>query len=204
MRELTRRQEEIFRFIQGFVQEHGVPPTVRELGGRFKISPRGAFDHLRALERKGYLHRRTSARRTSRVLSLPRGRSSAREIPILGRIAAGAPLLALENREGSLSIGTESLSGKGDDLFALRVRGESMVGAHILDGDLVLVRRQTSADAGDIVVAMMEGEATVKRFSREGKHIVLKPENPAMAPITIPPGQEVRILGKVVGLLRGF
>ncbi|MBI1892654.1 MAG: transcriptional repressor LexA, partial [Candidatus Rokubacteria bacterium] len=197
-------QEEIFRFIQGFVQEHGVPPTVRELGGRFKISPRGAFDHLRALERKGYLHRRASARRTSRVLSIPGGRSSAREIPILGRIAAGAPLLALENREGSLSIGAESLSGKGDDLFALRVRGESMVGAHILDGDLVLVRRQPSADAGDIVVAMMEGEATVKRFSREGKNIILKPENPAMAPITVPPGREVRILGKVVGLLRGL
>jgi repressor LexA len=79
-----------------------------------------------------------------------------------------------------------------------------MVGAHILDGDLVLVRRQPSADAGDIVVAMMEGEATVKRFSREGKNIILKPENPAMAPITVPPGQEVRILGKVVGLLRGL
>ncbi len=204
MRELTRRQEEILRFIQDFVQEHGVPPTVRELGGRFKISPRASFDHLRALERKGFLHRRASARRTSRVLSLPRGRSPAREIPILGRIAAGSPLLALEHREGSLSIGAESLSGKGDDLFALRVHGESMVGAHILDGDLVLVRRQSHADPGDIVVAMVEGEATVKRFAREGKHVVLKPENPAMAPIDVPPGHEVRILGKVVGLFRGL
>ena len=204
MRELTRRQAEILRFIHDFVQEHGVPPTVRELGGRFKISPRAAFDHLRALERKGRLHRRASARRTSRVLSIPGGRSQGQEIPILGKIAAGAPLLALEHREGSLFIGAESLSGKGDDLFALRVRGESMVGAHILDGDLVLVRRQTSADPGDIVVAMMEEEATVKRFSREGKSIVLKPENPAMAPIVVPPGQEIGILGKVVGLLRGL
>ena len=204
MRGLTRRQEEILRFIQDFVQEHSVPPTVRELGGRFRISPRAAFDHLKALERKGFLHRRPTARRTSRVLGLPGRKFPVREIPILGRIAAGAPLLAVENREGVLSLSAESLLGKGEELFALRVRGESMVGAHILDGDLVLVRHQSGADAGDIIVAMVEGEATVKRFAREGRHVVLKPENPAMAPIVIPPGQDVKILGKVVGLIRGL
>jgi len=204
MRELTRRQEEVFQFIRNFSEEYGVPPTVRELGGRFKISPRAAFDHFRALERKGYLHRRPTTRRSSRVLSVAGGRAATREIPVLGRIAAGAPLLAQEHREGTLLVGAEWVQGKGGELFALRVRGESMVGAHILDGDLVLVRHQASADPGDIVVAMVEGEATVKRFAREGKQIVLKPENPAMTPIVVPPGQEVRVLGKVVGLFRGL
>jgi repressor LexA len=132
-------------------------------------------------------------------------------VPILGRIAAGTPLLAQENREGEVPIATASLPGRGEDVFALRVRGESMIEAHICDGDLVLVRRQDSAQPNDIVVAMVESEAggeteaTVKRFMRDGSRVVLKPENQTMTPIIVDPAQRsVTILGKVIGLLRGF
>jgi repressor LexA len=131
-------------------------------------------------------------------------------VPILGRVAAGQPLLAAENREGELHIAPESLPGRGEDLFALRVRGDSMIEAHICDGDLVLVRRQDSAQPNEIVVAMVEpesgeAEATVKRFQRDGDRVVLKPEHPTMAPIVVDPRRTpVKIIGKVVGLLRGF
>ena len=211
MRELTGKQREVLAFIRTFIGKHGVPPTVREIGDRFKVTPRAAFDHLRALERKGALQRRASAGRTSRALTPaePAVRAS-HAVPILGRVAAGQPLFASENREGDLHIAPASLPGRGEDLFALRVRGDSMISAHICDGDLVLVRRQDSAAPNDIVVALVEsesgeGEATVKRFSREGERVVLKPEHPTMAPIIVDPRHTpLRILGKVVGVLRGF
>jgi repressor LexA len=205
MKELTARQREILVFMRNFSQRHGVPPTVREIGERFRITPRAAFDHLRALERKGALQRRPTAKRTSRALTLVDRAQVVREIPVLGRIAAGSPLLAEENREGSLPILADWLPGKGDELFALRVRGESMIDAHIVDGDLVLVRRQETAQPGEIVVALLDDEATVKRFAREGEAVVLEPEHPTMAPIVVRPGERnVKILGKVIGLLRGF
>jgi len=211
MRGMTDRQLDVLNFIKTFTARHGVPPTVREIGEKFKVTPRAAFDHLKALERKGMLQRRASAGRTSRALTpteplVPRDRHA---VPILGRIAAGQPLLAEENREGEIGIAAESLPGRGEDLFALRVRGESMINAHICDGDLVLVRRQDSAQPNDIVVAMIgadaEAEATVKRFQRDGERIVLKAEHPTMAPIIVDPRERpFKILGKVVGLLRGF
>jgi repressor LexA len=212
MRELTERQREVLGFIRTFTGRHGVPPTVREIGEKFRVTPRAAFDHLRALERKGMLQRRPSAGRTSRALTLAEGTGSRAEraVPILGRIAAGQPILAEENREGEIPIAASALQGRGEDLFALRVRGESMVDAHICDGDLVLVRRQDSASPNDIVVALVESdggeaEATVKRFQRDGDRVVLKPEHPTMAPIVIDPREHsVRILGKVIGLLRGI
>jgi len=210
MRELTARQRDVLNFIRGFTARHGVPPTVREIGEKFRVTPRAAFDHLRALERKGMLQRRASPGRTARGLTLTEaagGRSQSVGVPILGRIAAGQPLLAEENREGELPIATGALPGRGEDLFALRVRGESMISAHICDGDLVLVRRQDSAQLNDIVVALVESdagdEATVKRFQRDGERVVLKPEHPTMTPIVVD-ARAVRILGKVVGLLRGF
>jgi len=213
MRELTGRQREVLGFIRSFTARHGVPPTVREIGEKFQVTPRAAFDHLRALERKGMLQRRHSAGRTSRALTLsePGVAAGFRRIPVLGRVAAGTPLLAEENREGELPLSPESLPNAGEDVFALRVRGDSMIDAHICDGDLVLVRRQDSAHVNDIVVAMVasdatgEGEATVKRYLKDGSRIVLKPENPTMTPLVVDPKQrEIRILGKVIGLLRGF
>jgi repressor LexA len=210
MREITSRQLEVLNFIRAFTARQGVPPTVREIGEQFRVTPRAAFDHLRALERKGALLRRASPRRTSRALTLAEPAGPYRAVPILGRIAAGGPRLAVENREGELPLAAAALPGGGEDVFALRVRGDSMIDAHICDGDLVLVRRQDSAQPHDIVVALLpseahEGEATVKRFLRDGDRIVLKPEHPTMAPIVVDPRQgQVQILGKVIGLLRGF
>ena len=213
MRELTARQREVLGFIRSFTTRHGVPPTVREIGGRFKFTPRAAFDHLRALERKGMLQRRHSVGRTSRALTLtdPGAAAGFRSVPVLGRVAAGAPLLAEENREGELPLLASALPNGGEDVFALRVRGDSMIDAHICDGDLVVVRRQDSAQVNDIIVAMLaseatgEGEVTVKRYLRDGGRIVLKPENPTMSPIVVDPKQrDMKILGKVIGLLRGF
>jgi repressor LexA len=205
MHELTRRQREILGFIKTFTQQHSVPPTVREIGGRFHVTPRAAFDHLRALERKGHLRRRVTAGRSSRNLTLVERAPATREVPVYGRIAAGEPLFAEQNLEGTLPVGVEWLAGKGEEVFALKVRGDSMINAHIVEGDLVLVRRQQSAESGDIVVALLDNEATVKRFTRQGEAIVLKPEHPTMAPILVRQGQkDFKILGKVVGLVRGF
>ena len=207
MREMTQRQREVLSFMRGFTEKHGAPPTVREIAERFRFTPRAAFDHLRALERKGMLQRRVTDKRASRTLVLAdRGGERARrerDIPILGKIAAGAPIFAAEQREDLIPVRPEWLAAKGGEVFALRVSGDSMIEAHIADGDLVLVRKQASAVAGDIVAALVDDEATVKRFAVEGGTIVLKPEHPTMKPIVVDPQTaEFRILGKVVGLVR--
>jgi repressor LexA len=209
MKELTARQREVLAFVRSFTERNGAPPTVREIGERFGFTARAAFDHLRALERKGMLHRRVTDKRVSRTLVVserpPARRPAAREIPVLGRIAAGTPLFAEENREDSIPVRPEWFARQGEDLFALRVRGDSMIDAHIMDGDLVLVRRQDSAQPGDVVAALVDSEATVKRFAREGQSIVLRPEHPTMKPIVVAPGStDFKILGKVIGLIRGF
>jgi repressor LexA len=209
---MTDRQREVLDFIRTFGERHGVPPTVREIGERFGFTARAAFDHLRALERKGMLERRVTGKRASRTLILPSHKGARRAeaagippagIPIVGRIAAGAPITAVENHEDTIPLRPDWLGTGGQDVFALRVRGESMIGAHIVDGDLVLVRKQETAGSGDIVAAMLDGEATVKRFGREGGAVVLRPEHPTMKPIVIEPGRgDFRILGKVVGIVR--
>jgi repressor LexA len=207
VREMTDRQREVLEFIRTFGERHGVPPTVREIGERFGFTARAAFDHLRALERKGMLERRVTGKRASRTLILPSHKGARRPepagIPVVGRIAAGTPITAVENHEDTLPLRPEWLGTGGQDVFALRVRGESMIGAHIVDGDLVLVRKQETAGSGDIVAAMLDGEATVKRLGREGGAVVLRPEHPTMRPIVIEPGRgDFRILGKVVGIVR--
>ena len=210
MKEMTARQREVLAFIRGFTERHGAPPTVREIGERFGFTARAAFDHLRALERKGMLQRRVTDKRVSRTLVLTQRsgagrRSNVREVPVLGRIAAGSPIYADQNLEGTIPLSADWVDRKGADVFALRVRGESMIEAHIMDGDLVLVRAQTGAQPGDIVAALVDDEATVKRFARDGERVVLKPEHPTMKPIFVEPGRaDFRILGKVMGLVRGF
>jgi repressor LexA len=204
---MTERQREVLDFIRSFGERHGVPPTVREIGDRFGFTARAAFDHLRALERKGMLERRVTGKRASRTLVLPGQRGARRQepagIPLLGHIAAGVPITAVENREDTIPLRPDWLGTGGLDVFALRVRGDSMIEAHIVDGDMVLVRRQDTAAPGDIVAAMIDGEATVKRFAREGGAVVLRPQHPTMKPIVVEPGRgDVRILGKVVGVLR--
>jgi repressor LexA len=200
---LTARQQQLLSYIEREVSTTGVPPSIREIGAALGISStNGVRSHLKALEKKGYIHRnlRTSRGiamldRIKRVTSTALQR--AMEVPILGRVTAGMPILAVENREGSLRLDPSLV--KGANTFALRVEGDSMIEAGILDGDYVLVRPQPGADNGDIVVALLDDEVTVKRFYREANGVRLQPENPRMAPIHV---SEVQICGKVTGLVR--
>ena len=196
---LTKKQDRIFEFIRKHVQNTGYPPTVREIGTNFRISEKGAYDHLNAIEKKGYIRRMPKKPRAIEILEfvpqkLPQ---TAVEVPIVGRVAAGEPILASENVEGTLPVPREVV--KEDTCFALRVNGKSMIEAGIFEGDLVIVRSQNYADTGDIVVALLDEEATVKRFFRDGNRIRLQPENSVMAPIIV---DDAQILGKVVGLFR--
>ena len=209
---LTARQREFLDFIRQFIRRVGYPPTVREIGAHFGFVPRSVFDHLKALERKGYLHRDPGKSRSLQILddgppAIPRSAfripQSYRELPILGRVAAGQPLLAEQNIEGSFALSRDWVNG--DDAFILKVQGESMIGAHILPGDHAVVRRQTSAETGDIVVALLNDEATVKRIFFQKDEVVLRPENPAMEAIIVRRGErDFQIIGKVVGILRKF
>jgi repressor LexA len=218
--ELTSRQREIFNFIRKFIREKGYPPSVREVGEHFNIYPRAAFDHLKALERKGYLKRRSSMSRgleirvfqgdESHGLSQRAGpygerlkkeeKPSSREIPILGRVAAGKPTLAVEHVEGTIPLPAEWVKGK--EIFLLKVKGDSM-SPYILPDDYVIVRSQPSAENGDVVVTLLGEEATVKRFYKKGRKIELKPDNERWETIQIEEGSgEVQILGKVIGVFR--
>jgi repressor LexA len=198
--EITERQKEIYEFIRSTIASRGIPPSIREIGGRFGLrSTNGVNKHLAALERSGYI---TRERWTSRGITLPSGTTTLVTVPLLGRVAAGKPLLSPENREGECTI-DQSLFGirSAQHVFALQVTGDSMIEAHILDGDTVLVREQHMVGSGDIVVAMVEGEVTVKRFFVERDRVRLQPENRTMAPLFIDRG-DLRVLGKVVGIMR--
>ena len=216
---LTARQGEVLEFIRQFLAKAGYPPTVREIGAHFGFVPRSIFDHLKALERKGYLRRIASKSRSLQILdhtptvapgslrSTLGARRSAlgsppyRELPILGRVAAGQPLLSDQNLEGTSVVPHDWVNG--DEAFLLKVQGESMIGAHICPGDQALVRRQSTAENGDIVVALLNDEATIKRILFKPDGIVLQPENPAMAPIQVKKSEKsFQIVGKVVGILR--
>jgi repressor LexA len=191
---LSPRAREILAFIVRTQSASGAPPTLREIGARFRIrSTNGVRYHIDRLEREGALRRRPGR---ARGLTPARGAG----IPILGRIAAGDPVAADENRDGVFDLAR--LERARPD-FALRVSGESMRDAGILDGDLVLVRRDPSPRDGEIVVARIGEETTVKRFFREKRRVVLKPENPAFSPITVTEtSPELQILGRVVGVIR--
>lgn len=197
---LTARQREVLDFVKRFLGAKRYPPTVREIGAHFGFVPRSVFDHLKALERKGYLRRQSLKSRSLQILE-DRPAALARELPLVGRVAAGSPLLAEENLEGSIAVPQDWVNG--DEAFVLRVQGESMIGAHILPGDLALVRRQPTAENGDIVVALVNDEATIKRVFFKRGVIVLQPENPGMPPIQVRRGEKsVQILGKVIAVLR--
>jgi len=204
--ELTERQKEIFNFVKTFIKTRGYPPSIREIGEHFQIYPRAVFDHLKALERKGYLKRESSMSRGIEVQIFEEDRfrkeSSPliREIPVIGRVAAGRPTLAVENVEGTIPFPGEWVEGK--EVFLLRVKGDSM-SPFIIPGDYVLVRSQSSAENGDVVVTMMGEEATVKRFFKKGKRIELRPDNEQWETIRFEEGDgEIQILGKVIGIFR--
>jgi len=198
---LTARQKEIYDFLLRVIREKGYAPSIPEIGAKFKIaSTNGVADHLKALQKKGYI-RRVGKRAIEMANAMGKAVLAAtREVPVLGRIPAGKPFLSEENIEGLLTIPSDMGSGK---LYALRVKGDSMTGAGILDGDRVIVKQQGTAENGEIICALIEGEATLKRFYKKGGVITLKAENDKYAPIMLSQG-EFRIVGKIVGLLRKF
>lgn len=201
MRGLTVRQREVLDFINGYIERRRYPPAIRELAEHFSISVRGAYDHLKALRKKGYVRSAEGRPRSLEVLDdgSDERRHRLVRIPLLGPVAAGTPLFAEENVAGTIAVSDELL-GSGT-CFALRVRGDSMCDAGILDGDIAIVRRQEHADNGDIVVAMIEEAATLKRFFLERNRVRLQAENAAYPPIF---AQNLRILGKLRAVQRTY
>ena len=201
---LTKRQQEIFDFIKRYSSRHGYPPTVRDIGKAVGLASSSTVHaHLANLEKVGLLRRDPSKPRAIEMLdkAVEGVKSVVRPngLPLVGQVAAGQPVLAEENIEDYIQ--TPEFAGGDDGRYLLRVRGESMKNVGILDGDLVVVRPQETAVDGDIVVALVGDEATVKRFFQEEDHIRLQPENEAMEPIR---SRDVSVLGKVVGLMRGM
>jgi repressor LexA len=198
MRDLTRRQREILEYIISKVRAEERFPSYREIGRRFRLSSSATVSqHLEALKRKGFLEK------AGRRLMLSGDLSPARGVPVVGGVAAGTPITAIENREGYVDVA--SLFGDEGDHFAVRVTGDSMVDAGILEGDYVVVRQGGDARSGDTVVAYVgdEMEATVKVLRKRGATVVLEPRNEAYRPMRFGPGSgEVKIAGKVVGLVR--
>lgn len=210
-KKLTDRQEDILIFIQQFTQETGYPPTLREIGKHFQISSTfGVKRHLEALVKKGHINIESNA---SRGISMIRNNQDEfsetsfneervfLKIPVIGRVAAGSPITAIENMEGSLIVDPAFLK-RAQDSFALRVKGDSMINIGINDGDLVIVSPNEQARNGDIVVAMLNDEATVKRFEFIDKKIKLIAENNAYLPIEIKREDDFKLIGKVKGVVR--
>jgi len=193
---LTPRQREVLEFLKEYISERGYPPTLREVARELGIKwTKGIEKHLQALEKKGYIKRFPGAR-SIEILGFSRGRS----IPVVGSIAGGKPILAEENVERTLTLDEDLAAG--EEAFFLKVEGESMNQAGILDGDYVLVRPQPTAEKGEIVAALIGDEATVKYFFPEKNRVVLRPASPDFDPLVLDENDEFKILGKVTVVLR--
>lgn len=199
--DLSLRQTKILEFIKQEIRKKGYPPAVREIGEAVGLlSSSTVHGHLQTLEDKGYIRRDPTKPRAIEILDSSSDTLEAKKvvhIPIVGRVTAGQPILAVENIEGTFPLPADLV--RQDNVFMLKVQGESMIGAGILDGDFIIVRQQNEARNGEIVVALIGDEATIKRFFKERTLIRLQPENPSMEPIY---SQDVSILGKVVGVFR--
>jgi len=202
-KELTPTQEKVFDFLKDFLREKGFPPTLREIAFHFGLKgPKGPQKTLNILERKGYIRKVPGGSRAIEILSYPQfSLTHILPIPIVGRVRAGEPVLAIENIEGYINL-DRSLVSSGD-VFLLRVQGDSMIDAHIQDGDFALVKPQPNAENGEIVVALIEDEATIKRIFMKRDLIRLEPANPKMEPIIVKKGEKkITIVGKVIGIFR--
>ncbi|GGB06453.1 transcriptional repressor LexA [Macrococcus hajekii] len=206
MKELTKRQQEIYEYLQHIVSTKGYPPSVREIGEAVGLaSSSTVHGHLSRLEEKGYIKRDPTKPRAIEIVNTTPASALLEEtimVPIVGKVTAGLPITAVENVEQYFPLPSHFTSSHNSDIFILEVVGESMIEAGILDRDKVIVRRQSIAENGDIIVAMTEeDEATVKRFYKESNRYRLQPENSSMSPIYL---DKVTVLGKVVGLFREF
>lgn len=197
VKKLTEKQEHIYNFIKDRIKESGFPPTVREIGENFEITVKGAYDHMKAIEKKGYIKTEQNKSRAIVVVDQGDTQDDGFKIPLLGRIAAGSPILAEENVEDYLSF-PEHMFGKGD-FFALEVKGDSMIEGGIFDGDIAIIKQQETAHNGEIVAALLDDEATLKKLKVKDNQVHLIPENSAYKPIIT---DEVTILGKLAALFR--
>jgi repressor LexA len=200
---LTSTQENVLSFLKNFLQEEGFPPTLREIASYFGLKgPKAPQKTLRILEKKRYIRRVPGGSRAIEILtSPPVSKSQVLSLPIVGRVRAGEPILAIENIEGYLHLDRSLVSS--EDVFLLRVQGNSMIDAHIQDGDFALVKPQPNAENGEIVVALVDDEATIKRIFQKRDLIRLEPAHPHMEPIIVKKGEKkVTLVGKVVGIFR--
>lgn len=196
--DLTPRQKQILDYIHYFINLHGFPPSVREICAATNLkSTATVHGYLIQLEKKGYLSRNPQKPRALELLGKNKPNKDIINVPLVGKVTAGQPILATENIESILSFPKEIIAN--EDVFMLSVKGNSMIEAGIFDGDYVFIKSQNTAEDGDIVVALIGDEATVKRFYKEGDHFRLQPENRFMKPIIV---KELKILGKVIGLFR--
>ena len=207
-KELTSRQEEILEYINKYSKENRMPPTVREIGNHFEISStNGVRSILAALIKKGYINRSPRLSRGIEVIdndksgNVAEAPSNTIEIPIVGRVAAGTPILAVQNLEGTVTIDRDFLACR-SDVFALRVKGDSMINAGIFDGDLIFARQQKTAERGEIIVAQIDNEATVKYCHPLADHVELRPANPRYRPIIVKNDKDFTIAGKLIGVMR--
>jgi repressor LexA len=202
MKELTQRQREILAFIAEYISSHAYPPTMREIGAYFSISVKGAYDHVSALRKKGCLRVGDKRSRTIEIIKQNKDPEAEAftEVPLLGTVAAGKPILAEENWDGSIPV-HHSLLKKNGQYFALKVRGDSMTGAGIMDGDIAVIEKQQMVNNREIVVAVVDEAVTLKRFFKESTRVRLEPENKAYKPIYT---QDARILGRLAYVIRSY
>jgi repressor LexA len=200
--DLTTSQKKVFDFLKSYIRRKGFPPTLREIASNFGLKgPKAPQKTLSILERKGYITKVPGESRAIEVLGSLQALGQAISLPIVGRVRAGEPILALENIEGYINFDRSMVSS--EDVFLLRVQGDSMIEAHIQDGDFALVKPQKDAENGEIVVALIEDEATIKRIFKKRDLIRLEPANPKMEPIVVRKGEKkVAIVGKVIGIFR--
>ncbi|MSR52630.1 MAG: transcriptional repressor LexA [Gemmataceae bacterium] len=199
---ITKRQHEILDYIRDKIENRGFPPSIREIGEAFGIaSPNGVMCHLKALEKKGFIERNKGVKdqkSAARAITIPGLRINSSSLPFLGMVSAGAGIEAVEQVE------RVDLGGMfaGKNHYALKVRGQSMIEDHIDEGDIVILRKQDTAENGERVVAMIDGAATLKKFYRRKERVVLEPSNSTMSPIIVEPSHNVLILGVLVGVVR--
>ena len=200
MKELTKRQEEVLEFIAGYIHTHAYSPTIREVAEFFSISVKGAHDHLAALKKKGLLKQGDKRPRTMELVK-NREEGDFEEIPVLGTVAAGRPILSVENMDGSIKL-DRSMLKNGRKYFALRVRGDSMEDAGIMDGDTAVIEQQEIVHNGEIAVVMLDEAVTLKTFYKESARIRLQPENTRYSPIYC--SGDLRILGRLAHIVRTY
>ena len=201
MKELTSRQKQVLSFIAEYIRKNSYPPTIREIADHFEISVKGAHDHITALRKKGHLKQLDKRPRTMGLThARPRDNEDLLEIPLLGSVAAGLPVLAEENFDGNIVL-HRSMLKKNKKYFALKVKGDSMTGAGILEGDTAVIEKQNTVRNGEIAVAVLDEAVTLKRFYKESTRVRLQSENPNYKPMY---SQDVKILGRLFTIIRSY